>query len=127
MQLEQTPCPRCGKDFPVKRKELGYHVCTSCSTTKPVVGIITVEGLGDHTYNDLIIMDQDKAMSIARQAAELSGRKVYMEFLDYDEEDTIESVANRIRSIIERDDLDHEDEDDKDQDDESVEVEGIDY
>ena len=57
MQLEMIPCPKCGNDFPKKRKELGYHVCISCSTVKPVVGVTTVEGSGDHTYNDIIIME----------------------------------------------------------------------
>ena len=49
MQLEMTNCPACNQDkLPVKRKELGYHVCLDCSTAKPVVGITTVEGCGDH-------------------------------------------------------------------------------
>ena len=46
MQLEMMKCPACNQDkLPVKRKELGYHVCVNCSTTKPVVGITTVKVL----------------------------------------------------------------------------------
>lgn len=87
IKLEMIPCPKCGEDFPLKRKELGYYVCVNCSTTKPVVGITTVEGTGDHTYNDLIIMDQDKALAIAAKEAELSGRKVDIEVLDFDRDE----------------------------------------
>ena len=48
MQLQMINCPACNQDkLPVKRKELGYHVCVDCSTAKPVVGITTVEGSGD--------------------------------------------------------------------------------
>ena len=55
-KLKMIPCPKCGTDFPELRKTLyNYHVCVNCSTTKPVVGITTVEGSGDHTYNDIII------------------------------------------------------------------------
>ena len=54
MELVMIDCPKCGKDFPKKRKELyNYHTCVNCSTTKPKVGITTVEGTGDHTYNDI--------------------------------------------------------------------------
>ena len=70
-KLEMIPCPKCGNDFPLKRKELGFHVCVNCSSTKPVVAITTVEGSGDHTWNDIIIMDQDKAAAIARKEAEV--------------------------------------------------------
>ena len=99
MQLEMTTCPRCAEEkLPVKRKELGYHVCVDCSTTKPVVGITTVEGTGDHTYNDLIIMDQDKALAIAAKEAELSGRKVDIEVLDFDRDEL--AVSQSLKESI---------------------------
>ena len=75
--LKMIPCPKCGNDFPEKRKELGYHVCINCSTVKPKVGVTTVEGTGDHTYNDIIIMDQDQYISIARKEAELGEESTY--------------------------------------------------
>lgn len=98
IKLEMIPCPKCGEDFPLKRKELGYHVCVNCSTTKPVVGITTVEGTGDHTYNDLIIMDQDKALAIAAKEAELSGRKVDIEVLDFDRDEL--AVSQSLKESI---------------------------
>ena len=89
MQLEMTTCPRCAEEkLPVKRKELGYHVCIDCSTAKPVVGITTVEGSGDHTYNDIIIMDQDRALAIQAAADEIAGKKTHLEVLDLDKDET---------------------------------------
>ena len=126
MKLKMIPCPRCGNDFPEKRKELGYHVCVNCSTVKPVVGITTVEGTGDHTYNDIIIMDQDKAKSIAEKEAELSGKKVYIEVLDLDADETeiSQSVKEKVNQVLE----DEEEEYDAfDPNKEYEGIQGIDY
>lgn len=126
MKLKMIPCPRCGNDFPEKRKELGYHVCVNCSTVKPVVGITTVEGSGDHTYNDIIIMDQDKAKSIAEKEAELSGKKVFIEVLDLDDDEAAisQSVKEKVNQVLE----DEEEEYDAfDPNKEYEGIEGIDY
>ena len=108
MELKMIPCPRCGNDFPEKRKELGYHVCVNCSTVEPVVGITTVEGSGDHTYNDLIIMDQSKARAIAEKEAELSGRKVHIEMLDFDKDEfaVSQSIKEELGKVLD-DDLEY--------------------
>ena len=108
MKLKMIPCPKCGNDFPEKRKELGYHVCVNCSTVEPVVGITTVEGTGDHTYNDLIIMDQSRANAIAEKEAELSGRKVHIEMLDLDKDEfaVSQSIKEEVGKVLD-DDLDY--------------------
>jgi len=124
MQLEMIPCPKCGDDFPKLRKEkYGYHVCVNCSTVEAVVGITTVEGYGDHTYNDLIIMDQKQARAIAEKEAELSGRKVHIEMLDLDKDEVAvsQSVKEQVNRITD-DDLEDEDEYE-----EKEGIEGIDY
>lgn len=109
MQLEMIPCPKCGNDFPLKRKELGYHVCINCSTVKPKVAITTVEGEGDHTYNDIIIMDQDQAIAIARKAAELSGMKADLEVIDFDTEADENEVSQSVKDTVLRINEDEED------------------
>lgn len=127
MQLKMIPCPKCGNDFPEKRKELGYHVCVNCSTEKQVVGITTVEGTGDHTWNDLIIMDRDKAFAIAAKEAELTGRKVEIEMidLDVDEMEVSQSVKEKLASVL--DDQEDDEEDRFDPDRKQKPIEGIDY
>lgn len=97
-------CPSCGEfTLHPKRKELGYHVCVNCSSVEPVVGITTVEGSGDHTYNDIIIMDQSKARAIAEKEAELSGRKVHLEMLDLDKDEfaVSQSIKEEINKALE--------------------------
>ena len=126
MQLQMIECPKCGNDFPLKRKELGYHVCVNCSTAKPVVGITTVEGSGDHTYNDIIIMDQDRARAIAAKEAEISGKKVYLEMLDLDADETeiSQSVKEKVNQVLEDDEEEY---DPFDPDKQPEGIEGIDY
>ena len=127
MQLEMIECPRCGNDFPLKRKELGYHVCVNCSTTKPVVGVTTVEGSGYHTYNDIIIMPQDQYLSIKKKEAELSGKKAdLLELLDLDkdENEASQSVKEQVNVLLDEDLDPEEDEQDVDR---TGQIEGIDY
>ena len=102
--IQMLKCPACGEfTLHPKRKELGYHVCVNCSSAKPVVGITTVEGSGDHTYNDIIIMDQDKARSIAKKEAELKGGSVHIEMLDLDTDEAAisQSLKEKVNQVLE--------------------------
>lgn len=130
-KLKMIPCPKCGTDFPELRKTLyNYHVCVNCSTTKPVVGITTVEGSGDHTYNDIIIMDQDRALAIERAANEAMGKKtVDVEVIDFDKEpmnenEVTQSIKDQTKNILEGDEQEY---DMMDPDKEPEGIEGIDY
>lgn len=130
LDLKMIPCPKCGNDFPEKRKELGYHVCVNCSSVKPVVGITTVEGSGDHTYNDIIIMDQDRAKNIAEKAAELTGKAVHIEVLNFDNEnlDEFEQAQNlkdTVQNLLEGEEEEQEEE--KEETSPENQVQGIDY
>ena len=125
------PCPKCGNDFPELRKTLyNYHLCVNCSTTKPVVGITTVEGTGDHTYNDIIIMDQDRALAIERAANEAMGKRVIdVEVIDFDKEpmndnEVSQSIKDQTKNILEGEEEQY---DMMDPDKEPEGIEGIDY
>ena len=101
--VQMLQCPACGQyTLHPKRKALGFHVCVNCSSTDKVVGITTVEGTGDHTWNDLIIMDRKKAISIAVKEAELTGRKVDIEIQDYekDEASVNQSVEEKVSQSL---------------------------
>jgi hypothetical protein len=55
-------CTKCGCEIPERRLKAlpGTRVCVNCSSTKPVKGIITVIGEGDHTATDIqIVSDED--------------------------------------------------------------------
>ena len=128
-KLQMITCPSCTEDvLPVLRKELGYHVCVSCSTVKPKVGVTTVEGTGDHTYNDIIIMEQDTYIAIKKKEAELAGKSVHIEMLDLDKDET--AVSQSVKEEVDKalsEDYKHEDVDMFDPNKEMEGIEGIDY
>ena len=127
-KIQMLKCPACGEfTLHPKRKELGYHVCVNCSSAKPVVAITTVEGSGDHTWNDIIIMDQDKAAAIAKKEAEVMGNKIDIEMLDFDEDDMAisQSVKERVQQVL--DDQEDDEEDLVNPDKKVSAIEGIDY
>jgi hypothetical protein len=55
-------CKKCGEEIHPKRVEILPNVstCVKCSDTKPKRSITVQLGEGDHTYNELIIMDADE-------------------------------------------------------------------
>ena len=127
-KIQMLKCPACGEfTLHPKRKELGYHVCVNCSSAKPVVAITTVEGSGDHTWNDIIIMDQDKAAAIAKKEAEVMGNKIDIEMLDFDQDDMAlsQSIKERVQQVL--DDQEDDEEDLVDPDKKVSAIEGIDY
>lgn len=106
--LKMIPCKLCKQDMPALRlEEYGYHTCVNCSTEKKKVGITTIEGSGDHTWNDIIIMDHDQAMKIAQQEAEILGRKLPTpaEILDMDadENEVSQSIKEKVQQVLEED------------------------
>ena len=101
--LTMIPCPKCGEDFPELRKtQYGYNFCVNCSGVEKKVGITTVEGTGDHTYNDLIIMDASKARRIAELEAYYKGdKKTLLEMQNWDDEDDT-AVSQSLKESINR-------------------------
>ena len=127
-------CPRCGEPFPELRKtQYGYNFCVNCSDVDAVVGITTVEGSGDHTYNDIIIMDRKKATAIAHAEAEAMGRKTPdpIEILDMDRDETevSQSIKEKVTNVLDEDNSDSIVTDDGDPNDDDVQglIKGIDY
>lgn len=126
--IQMLKCPACGEfTLHPKRKELGYHVCVNCSTAKPVVAITTVEGTGDHTWNDIIIMDQDKAASIAKKEAEVMGRKIEIEMIDLDSDEAAvtQSVKERVQQVLDDEEDDQSDMFDPNK--KTTRIQGIDF
>jgi hypothetical protein len=128
------PCPKCGNDFPELRKtKFGYNFCVNCSTVERVVGITTVEGSGDHTYNDIIIMDKQTAYNIAKHEAEIMGRKILNDYelldMDKDENEVSQSIKEKVNQVLDEDEevtatTQQPEDDDEDRD---GLIEGIDY
>jgi len=133
-KLKMIPCPRCGEPYPELRKtQYGYNFCVDCSDVDAVVGITTVEGSGDHTYNDIIIMDRKKAMNIAKAEAEAMGRRIPdpVEILDMDrdESEVSQSLKEKVGNVLDEDTSDSITTNDGDPNDDDTHglIKGIDY
>lgn len=52
-------CPKCGEDMPELRlTQYGYNFCVNCSTVGAKKGVPVVRGTGDHTWNEIEIVEE---------------------------------------------------------------------
>ncbi len=52
-------CPKCGTDMPELRlTQYGYNFCVDCSTVGAKKGVPVVRGAGDHTWNEIEIVEE---------------------------------------------------------------------
>lgn len=59
------PCTACGEPMPELRlTKFGYKVCVNCSTVGAYKAVSTVNGEGDHTWNDIQIMTPEQAKAV---------------------------------------------------------------
>ena len=66
--MKMIKCIKCEEDMPELRlTKFGYKVCVNCSTTGAYKAVSTVNGVGDHTWNDIQIMTSDEAARLANQ------------------------------------------------------------
>ena len=62
-------CISCKEKMPELRlTKFGYKVCVDCSTTGAYKAVTTVNGSGDHTWNDIQIMTPDQAEKYQRDS-----------------------------------------------------------
>lgn len=92
-------CNVCGDEIHPKRLEILPEVrqCVSCSTTGKKAGVTLIIGEGDHTYNDIVIMDREDYIKYQELEHKLYGKRKD-DIVHPDEED-----------IVNKEDLDEED------------------
>ena len=58
--VKMISCTKCRGEMPELRKtQYGYDFCVNCSTVGAKRGVPVQRGTGDHTYNDIVIMEED--------------------------------------------------------------------
>tara|TARA_R100001443_G_scaffold80496_2_gene87519 strand:- start:1051 stop:1302 length:252 start_codon:yes stop_codon:yes gene_type:complete len=61
MELKMIKCASCGVDMPELRlTKFGYKDCINCSTVGAYQAVSTINGTGDHTWNDIQIMTPEQ-------------------------------------------------------------------
>jgi hypothetical protein len=67
-KMKMIKCTKCKENMPELRlTKYGYKVCVNCSTTGAYKAVSTINGSGDHTWNDIQIMTSDQADRLANQ------------------------------------------------------------
>ena len=66
--MKMIKCTKCKENMPELRlTKYGYKVCVNCSTTGTYKAISTINGSGDHTWNDIQIITSDQADKLVNQ------------------------------------------------------------
>ena len=66
--MKMIKCIKCRTDMPELRlTKFGYKVCVNCSTTSAYRAVSTVNGTGDHTWNDIQIVTAEQAEQLDNQ------------------------------------------------------------
>ena len=61
MNLKMIKCVKCNEDMPELRlTKFGYNFCVNCSTVDAKKGIPVVRGTGDHTWNEIEIVEENE-------------------------------------------------------------------
>ena len=73
MEIEMIKCACCGVDMPKLRlTKFGYKVCVDCSTVGAYQAVNTINGTGDHTWNDIQIMTPEQMESYQKNNSKKS-------------------------------------------------------
>lgn len=103
--LKMIPCVKCGEPMPELRlTQYGYNFCVNCSTVEGKVAKTMVYGTGDHTWNDIVIMDRSQARRLAEIEARAEGRAFDPSEFDQDDTNVSQSINDKVRSILDPDD-----------------------
>ena len=77
MQLEMIPCIVCKNDMPKLRLETyGYKNCVDCSTTGTYKALVTVNGEGDQTWNDIQILTDEQYLQYSKVENRLNNKSL---------------------------------------------------
>jgi hypothetical protein len=65
MKNKTIPCVVCKEAMPELRlTKFGYKNCINCSTVGAYTAVSTINGSGDHTWNDIQILTPDQAKTL---------------------------------------------------------------
>lgn len=103
-------CISCGNEIHPKRLEIlpTATQCVSCSTTGKKAGVTITIGEGDHTCNDVVIMDREDYLEYQELEYRVHGRRKD-DIIHPDEEEEIEIEENELEGIDEVKEIDPKD------------------
>jgi hypothetical protein len=103
LDIEKIPCTSCGESMPRLRRDLyGYTFCIKCSTVLPKVARVVTYGEGDHTWNEVEILDQDTAKRVLELENLIDSKNLLTsDLLDYNQDESLKYRSiGAVREII---------------------------
>jgi hypothetical protein len=97
-------CNACGEEIHPKRLEIlpTATQCVKCSTTGKKAGVSVVLGEGDHTYNEIVIMEPEEFEQYKELEFKINGkRKDDIPHPDEEIEDEDEETENELEGVEE--------------------------
>ena len=96
--LKMIPCVKCQEPMPELRlTKYGYNFCVNCSTVEGKVAKTMVYGSGDHTWNDIVIMDRSQARKLAEIEATDSPSTPYVLYADCNSPGSLQQAIERAK------------------------------
>jgi hypothetical protein len=82
-------CIHCGVEInPLRLKALpGARTCVECSTTGPKKGVVATFGEKDHTYNEVVFLEDDQYEKYLR-----TQKKAKFDKIESEDEESTESI-----------------------------------
>lgn len=76
INVKMIPCTKCGGDMPELRfTTYGYNFCVNCSTVGAKRGLPVQMGIGDHTWTETVIMEEEDYIKYTEQEEILNSSK----------------------------------------------------
>lgn len=94
-------CVICREEIHPKRLEIlpNSTTCVSCSTTGKKAGVTIIVGEGDHTYNDIMIMEPEEFEQYKEIEFKINGKRKDDIIHPDEEEEEIEDELDEIEEI----------------------------
>ena len=94
-------CLACGEEIHPKRLEIlpNSTTCVSCSITGKKAGVTIIVGEGDHTYNDIVIMEPEEFEQYKELEFKINGKRKDDithpdDEIEEEEEEELEEIKN---------------------------------
>ena len=94
IEIMATTCIKCGEEIHPKRLEIlpGVKTCVNCSDSGRKRGVSILRGEGDHSYTDVVIMDENQYRSYMTSEGRMSKGASKAEFQNFDD-DSSDSIS----------------------------------
>ncbi len=97
-------CIKCDAKIPSQRIKMlpNTKVCVQCSSSSPHTGVVVTYGEGDHTWTEMVVMDEEQQsqydkLYVQPKAKIVKEASAYIEINNLDEDESIDIDLNSLK------------------------------